>query len=202
MQTRDDCECFDGLCIEYGRRVGILIIDCPALRLLYDKYKNEPEDIVKKLLPLAYDIKLASIHTFYDISTLLGIENRHLVPSEARAKFRPPKDIDSFLIAIKRHRSAFGLTARIRSIWDKLFMYIGIEAEGLSFLRQIQNQKSKRKFFFRHFADGTRGLSPKDIETIYDHLGRLEFSFRTPESPRFWLDKDLGVCEPTRGMAG
>ena len=181
MRTRDDFERFDDLCIEYGRRVGILVTDCPALRLLYDKLTSEPQDIIRTLLPLAFDIKLASIHTFYDISTVAGIENRHLVPPEARARFRPLKDVDSFVIAFRRYRAAFGLTTRIRSIWDKIFIYIGIEAEGLDFLRQIQNAKSKRKFFLRRFGAGTGVLRSEDVEKIRDNLDRLESTFRTPE---------------------
>jgi hypothetical protein len=98
LRTRDDFECFDDLCIEYGRRVRILVTDCPALRLLYDKLVGAPEETIRKLLPLAYDI-----------STIAGIENRYLVPAEARAKFKPLDDIDSFTVAFKRYRAAFGL---------------------------------------------------------------------------------------------
>jgi DNA phosphorothioation-dependent restriction protein DptG len=131
-------------------------------------------------MPLTYDIKLATMQTFYDLQMVLGIQNK-LVAADIRERFSPLSDGESFATAFRQYRSAFGLIARVRSIWDKLFMYVGISVHGIDFLHETRNAKSKRRHFFRRFAAGIGSLSKEDVEKIRSSLDELENAFRTPE---------------------
>jgi hypothetical protein len=97
------------------------------------------------------------------------------------APIRPLDDVVSFSIALKRSRAAFGLITRIRSLWDKSFLYVALTYEGDATVRQFQNQRSKRKFFFRHFAPGFGAVTAETLTLASDALDSLERDFRTPE---------------------
>jgi hypothetical protein len=185
---------FDKHCIRYGRRVNMLTQDCPALRLLHDQLTAT--GIVgrelSRRIALALEIKLGFLHTHYELAELAGLENRYLVPAKRRARYRPLVDEGSFGVALRRSRAAFALITRIRSLWDKSFLYIALTYEGDATIRQLQNQRSKRKFFFRHFAAGFGPVTAAALTSASDALDSLERDFRTPElhgfgSIRSWV---------------
>jgi len=181
--NRTQLEAFDDHCIQYGRRFRMLTQDCPALRILYDRLTEAGISgaELSRRIALALEIKLGFLHTHYDLAELAGIENQYLVPDNRRAKYRPLDDIDSFGIALRRSRAAFALITRIRSLWDKAFLYVALTQEGNAIVRQLQNQRSKRKFFFTHFAGGFGAVTSDVLSRAKDELDRLEQDFRTPE---------------------
>lgn len=181
--NREHLEAFDDHCISYGRLVGILTMDFPALRLLYDKLSEAGIEglPLSRRIALAFEIKIGLMHTCYDLHVLAGIENEHLVPVEKRIKYRPLDDTTSFAVALRRARAAFALVTRIRSLWDKSFLYVALTEEGDETVRRLQNQRSKRKFFFSHFAKGFGAVTPDMLYEVNDDLERLEQEFRTPE---------------------
>jgi hypothetical protein len=180
---RAQLEAFDDLCINYGRRAGILTQDCPALRLLHDQLGRHGivNGELSRRISLALEIKLGFLHTHYDLSELAGLDNKYLVHEETRRNYLPLVDIASFSVALRRSRAAFTLVTRIRSLWDKAFLYVALTTEGDATVRQLQQQKSKRKFFFNHFAKGFDGVTPETLERAKNDLSRLEQDFRTPE---------------------
>ena len=161
----------------------MLTQDCPALRLLHDRLTEDgiggPE--LSRRIALALEIKLGFLHTHYDLAELAGIENQHLVPDDRRTKYRPLDHVDSFGVALRRARAAFALITRIRSLWDKAFLYVALTQEGDTTVRQLQNQRSKRKFFFSHFASGFGAVTSDVLSRAKDELDHLEQDFRTPE---------------------
>lgn len=181
--NRIQLEAFDDQCIQYGKRYNVLIRDCPALRILHDRLKESGitgADLSRRIA-LALEIKLGFIHTHYDLGNLAGLENQHLVPDEARRNYRPYEDVRSFSIALSRSRSAFALITRIRSLWDKAFIYVALVTEGDALVQQLQSQRSKRRFFFAHFANGFGCVTPEMLISARETLTRLEQDFRTPE---------------------
>lgn len=174
---------FDESCIAYGKRVGILTQDCPALRLLYDAFSASelPERELSRRIALAFEIKLAFLHTHYDLSELAGIENKHFVPEDRRRQYMPLEDVDSFALALRRSRTAFALVTRIRALWDKLFLYVVMTTEADAVIRQLGAAKSKRRFFFSRYADGVGEISAELIKNAKQDLESLESSYRTPE---------------------
>jgi hypothetical protein len=183
FSNRSQLESFDSHCIAYGKHVRILAQDCPALRLLYDRLIEagiDGEDLTRRIA-LAFEIKLGFLHTHFDLTDLAGLENQYLVPKDRRSKYTPLVDVPSFAVALRQSRSAFALIARIRSLWDKTFLYVALAEEGPATVRQLQNQRSKRRFFFSHFAKGFGSISPKMLSRANDDLARLEQDFRTPE---------------------
>ncbi len=181
--NRSQLELIDNQCLQYGKWHNMLVPDCPALRLLYDHLASSgitgPD--LSRRIALALEIKLGFVHTHYDLANLAGLENRYLVPDDAREKYRPYEDVRSFSIALSRARSAFGLITRIRSIWDKTFLYVALIREGDTLVQQLQGQKSKRRFFFAHFAEGVGHVTPEILSSAKEALKRLEKDFRTPE---------------------
>lgn len=101
--------------------------------------------------------------------------------AEHRARYCPLDDVDSFTVALRRSRAAFGLITRIRSLWDKGFLYVALTYEGEATVRQLQSKRSKRKFFFRHFAAGFGTVTADLLTRASEALDRLEHDFRTPE---------------------
>jgi len=183
FSNRTQLEVFDDHCIQYGRRYRMLTQDCPALRLLHDRLTEAGigGSELSRRIALALEIKLGFVHTHYNLAELAGIENQHLVPDDRRAKYRPLDDIDSLGVALRRARAAFALITRIRSLWDKAFLYVALTQEGDATVRQLQNQRSKRKFFFSHFAAGFGAVTSDVLSRAKDELDRLEQDFRTPE---------------------
>jgi hypothetical protein len=183
FSDRKQLEDFDESCVCYGKRVGILTTDCPALRLLYDHLVTEeiadPE--LSRRIALALEMKLGFLHTYYDLTELAGLENKYLVPDDHRANYLPLENIDSFAVALRRSRAAFALITRIRSLWDKTFLYVALTTEGDSTVRRLQNQRSKRKFFFSHYANGFGAVTSDMITKAKQDLDKLESEFRTPE---------------------
>lgn len=163
--------------------MGILTSDCPALRILYDHLVNigitGPE--LSRRIALALEMKLGFLHTYYDLTELAGLENKYLVPDEHRINYLPLLNIDSFAIALRRSRAAFALITRIRSLWDKTFLYVALTTEGDAIVRRLQNQRSKRKFFFSHYANGFGAVTSDIITKARQDLDSLEQDFRTPE---------------------
>lgn len=161
----------------------MLTQDCPALRLLHDRLTeaNISGAELSRRIALAFEIKLGFLHTHYDLAVLAGIENKHLVQDDRRANYRPLDNVDSFGVALRRARAAFALITRIRSLWDKAFLYVALTQEGDETVRQLQNQRSKRKFFFSHFATGFGAVTSDVLSRAKDELDRLEQDFRTPE---------------------
>lgn len=137
-------EQFDASCIQYGKSVRILTVDCPALRLLYDALtaKSFSEQEVSRVIALAMEIKLSLLHTHYDLTTLAGIENENIVPELKKVAYMPLKDHVSFALALRRSRTAFALVTRIRSLWDKLFIYVVMTNESHDILHDLDNAKS------------------------------------------------------------
>lgn len=181
--NRAQLEAFDSQCIQYGKSHHLLIQDCPALRLLYDlgKASGISDDDLSRRIALALEIKLGFIHTHYDLSSLAGLENKYLVPDIARKNYRPYENVQSFSIALRRSRSAFSLIARIRSVWDKTFLYVAMATEGADLVRRLQGQRSKRRFFFMHFAAGFESVTPEMVALASNALTKFEQDFRTPE---------------------
>lgn len=181
--NRAQLEAFDEHCIQYGKLLSINTQDCPALRLLHDQFTAS--GIVgaelSRRIALALEIKLGFLHTYYDLHMLLSIENRYLVPDELRALYRPLDDVVSFSVALRRSRAAFGLITRIRSLWDKAFLYVALTYEDDATVRQLQTQRSKRKFFFRHFAAGFGTVTAETLTLASAALDSRERDFRTPE---------------------
>ena len=122
FSNRAELEAFDNHCIQYGRRFRLLTQDCPALRLLHDRLTEAGIDGIEqsRRIALALEIKLAFLHTHYNLAELAGIENNYLVPDDCRATYRPLEDVQSFGVALRRARAAFALITRIRSLWDKI----------------------------------------------------------------------------------
>ncbi|MCS6328572.1 MAG: hypothetical protein H8K06_16020 [Nitrospira sp.] len=180
---RTQLEAFDAQCIQYGKYHHLLVQDCPALRLLYDFGKTSGVSDVElsRRIALALEIKLGFIHTHYDLSGLAGMENKYLVPDIARMNYRPYENLQSFSIALRRSRSAFSLIARIRSVWDKTFLWVAMVTEGADLVRRLQGQRSKRRFFFTHFAAGFDDVTPEMVALASDALTKFEQDFRTPE---------------------
>jgi hypothetical protein len=173
----------DLLCLDYGRNSNFMVMDCPNLVLLSKNLSQEinNKDVVERLLSLAWEIKIGFIHSIFEMSTLAGIENEYIVEKESKKHFLPFEDIKSFSIANRRARAAFALTARIRSLYDKLFLYICLIEGGNDLVKKLQSQKSKRKFFFRHFSDGVAGISRTHLESVSEDINFLESNHRTPE---------------------
>ena len=179
---RAQLEVFDDLCIQFGRRADLPVHDCPALRLLHDELSAKgvvcPE--LSRRIAVAFEIKLGFLHTEYYGGELMGLENTYLVPDERRACYRPLDNLDSFAVALRRSRAAFGLVTRIRSLWDKGFLYVALTYGGDAIVTQLQSQRSKRKFFFSHFAAGFGAVTSETLTRANDALQRLERDFSNP----------------------
>lgn len=176
-------EQFDASCIQYGKSVRILTVDCPALRLLYDALaaKSFSEQEVSRRIALAMEIKLSLLHTYYDLATLAGIENENIVPELKRVAYIPLEDHVSFALALRRSRTAFALVTRIRSLWDKLFIYVVMTNESDDILHSLDNAKSKRRFFFKRYKCGVANLLPEEIHEANNDIKTLDEKYRTPE---------------------
>jgi hypothetical protein len=180
---RSQLEDFDELCIQYGRHVNVLTQDCPALRLLYDRLREtgiEGQEFTRRLA-LAFEIKVGFAHTHYDLTTVAGLENQHIVPRDRRESYRPLANVGSFTVALSRSRAAFAMITRIRSLWDKAFLYVAMTHDGDAAVRQLQAARSKRRYFFSRFGDGFGAVSAQMIVEAKDDLTTLESQFRTPE---------------------
>jgi|SRR5580704_2608902 hypothetical protein len=180
---QDQLARFDELFLDYGVRMRILVEDCPALRLLYRNMSQLGLDSqqLERRLALAFEIKLVLLNVYYELAEVAGLENRHMVNEEDRRRYRPLESIESFSAAIRRARAAFALATRMRALWDKLFLYVTLTVGGERTLQRLQNQKSKRRFFFREFSNGFGPVSSALMSQAKADLERLEGNFRTPE---------------------
>lgn len=185
LKTREDLRAVDLVCLGYGVRNNFLVVDCPALRLLFDELVVEGIEEREKWrrIALAWEIKLGFVQTLWDLSTVAGIENKVWVPRHKGelASIDPLRDVETFATACNRARSLFSLVIRLRAIWEKLFLYVGSINGGEAFLRIARGKGSPRRAFFRLFGQGVGNFSAEDVQAARDCLEKLESQYRTPE---------------------
>jgi hypothetical protein len=173
---------FDSVALQWGKRTSVMVEDVPALRLLHQALlaDREPE-ARRRLVALAFDIKIAYLNTSYHMYELAGSENRYLVHDEARTRFRPLEDVQSFGVALLRSRAAFGLVSRIRALWDKLFLYVTLRFDGDAGVRRLQARRSRRKHFFSEYGRGIGEISVNTMSVALADINVLEKDYRSPE---------------------
>lgn len=186
----DDAEAlaqFDEAALRWGKSAGVLVVDTPALRLLYAALPQSLTAPRRRLMYLAFDIKVAYVNTFVHIHELAGSESMHLVREEGRTRFRPLDDPKSFGVAMLRSRAAFALVSRVRAIWDKLFLYVTLRFDGEEGMRILQNRRSKRKHFFSRYGRGIGTVSVDTMSKALADINNLERSYRSPELHGFGI---------------
>lgn len=192
LNSRDKLVAFDKVCLAYGRKSGVLVTDCPALRCLYDELSAENGSTADMWgrIALAYEIKLGVLQSTYDLTMLAGLENRHWVPKASGGlRLGPFDNADVFGIVLKRAHAAFGLITRIRALWDKWFLYMGEEYD--SKVLAANRKHSPRRAFFKHFKNGVGSFTSEDLNTYKKAIDKFEHGYRTPEmhgygSIRLW----------------
>lgn len=194
----------DERAIHFGVGRTMPISDSPALRLLLIKLLSEgcPEETVRRLMYVAFEIKIAHINTYYHVLELAGFENAHLVDAETRASYKPFEDDRSFSLALSRSRAAFGMILRVRALWDKLFIYCTLRFDSDDALRMLQSRRSKRKFFFSRYSAGIGPVSSDELVRARESVGSLERSFRSPEAHGFGVIHPWAFRTPERWPEG
>lgn len=200
LDTLSKLVAFDRNCLAAGRAANVLVQDTPALRLLYAQLEDEgvPERQFWRRVALAYEIKLGLLQSTYDLQTVAGIENEHWVArSKKRDHSNPLEDPGALNIAIKRARAAFGLVARTRALWDKLFLFVGESYSPAAFEAVIRSKKSRKRAFVDTFSGGVGPISSDEVSGYASSVERLDSGFRTPElhghgSIRLWAFEPIG----------
>jgi hypothetical protein len=200
LDTREKLAAFDRTCMMAGRSASVLVQDLPALRLLYDRLTKEglPPRKLWWQIALAYDIKIGFILSVYELQTIAGLENQYWVPRREPDKWIDPlSDPKALNICLSRSRAAFALIARVRAIWDKLFLLIGYQYDPERFLRIERSRRSRRTVFFNAFLGGIGPFTAGHLSRYKESIESLELGYRTPElhghgAIRLWAFEPVG----------
>jgi hypothetical protein len=206
LDTRDKLCDFDRTCMTACRSASVVIQDLPALRLLFDRLILEnfqPRELWRQMA-LAYDIKVGYIQSVYELQTIAGLENRDWVTRQEPDKWiNPLTNPKGLNISLARARAAFALVARIRAIWDKLFLFIAYKYDPECFRRMERSRRSHRKIFFNVFSKGIGPFTEDNLYKYKESIESLESSYRTPElhgfgAIRLWAFEPVGSW-PVKG---